>query len=169
MVTKSIGKKDFTRYFIALLRITLGWVFLWAFLDKTFGLGFSTAPEKAWLAGSSPTYGFLAMATTGPFADLFKGLAGSAVVDWLFMLGLLGIGTALLLGVAMRIASYAGALLVFLMWLAVLPPAHNPLIDEHIVYLFALLLLGSAQAGHTLGLGKLWGKTKLVQKWPILG
>src|SRR5688572_13701049 len=29
-------------YLLAGVRIALGWVFLWAFLDKTFGLGFAT-------------------------------------------------------------------------------------------------------------------------------
>ena len=42
-------------YALALSRILLGFVFLWAFLDKTFGLGFATAAEKAWVAGGSPS------------------------------------------------------------------------------------------------------------------
>ena len=37
------------------LRIALGFVFLWTFLDKTFGLGFATPAEKAWVTGASPT------------------------------------------------------------------------------------------------------------------
>ena len=51
-----------------LLRLSMGWLFLWGFLDKTFGLNFATTPEDAWLAGGSPTYGFLSYATKGPFA-----------------------------------------------------------------------------------------------------
>jgi len=31
-----------TRYLLAGIRLALGWIFLWAFLDKTFGLGHST-------------------------------------------------------------------------------------------------------------------------------
>src|SRR5688572_461628 len=30
------------RYLLAGVRLALGWVFLWAFLDKAFGLGFAT-------------------------------------------------------------------------------------------------------------------------------
>ena len=44
-------------------------------------------------------------------------------MDWLFMIGLLGIGVALLLGVALRPAAASGALLVMMMWFAVWPPA----------------------------------------------
>jgi len=101
------------RYIWAVLRIGMGWIFLWGFLDKLFGLGFATASEKAWLAGGSPTSGYLNFATSGPFAPLFQSLAGNPVVDWLFMLGLLLLGLALILGIGVKIAGYSGALLMF--------------------------------------------------------
>ena len=49
-----------------------------------------------------------------------------AWADWLFMLGLAAIGTALLLGIGMRVAAVSGALLYLLMWTVVLPPQTNP-------------------------------------------
>jgi thiosulfate dehydrogenase (quinone) large subunit len=65
------------RYVMAVTRIALAWVFLWAFLDKTFGLGFATARADAWINGGSPTFGFLNFATEGKlFHDVFAGLAG---------------------------------------------------------------------------------------------
>lgn len=151
-----------------LSRIALGWIFLWAFFDKVFGLGFSTAGDKAWLDGVSPTYGFLKFGLTGIFAPAFQTLAGSAFVDWLFMLGLLGLGVALLLGIGMKIATYAGTLLLLLLYLAVVPPEHNPIIDEHIVYALLLWILYLNSAGEFFGLGKKWGKTTLVKKYPVL-
>ncbi len=81
-------------YVIAALRIGLGWIFLWAFLDKLFGLGHETESKAAWINGGSPTSGFLGHATTGPFADMYQNIAGQAWADWLFMIGLAGIGTA---------------------------------------------------------------------------
>lgn len=36
-----------TRYVLAGLRLALGWVFLWAFLDKLFWLGHETRPAAA--------------------------------------------------------------------------------------------------------------------------
>ena len=146
------------QYLWATIRIGLGWLFLWAFLDKLLGLGFSTPPERAWLAGGSPTAGYLANASVGPLSGLYRGLAGAAWVDWLFMLGLLGLGLALLLGVAMRLAGYAGALLMLLMWSSQLPPAQNPIIDEHIIYALTLLGLAASDAGDTWGLGRWWAK-----------
>ena len=44
---------------LAVLRLATGFIFLWAFLDKTFGLGFSTPAERAWLNGGTPAQGFL--------------------------------------------------------------------------------------------------------------
>jgi thiosulfate dehydrogenase (quinone) large subunit len=123
------------------LRLVMAFIFLWAFVDKTFGLGFATAPENAWLQGGSPTYGFLTHATRGPFAELFQTLAGSPVVDWLFMLGLLSVGLTLALNKFVRWGAIAGIVLMLLMWLAALPPENNPIVDDHIVYALVLALL----------------------------
>ena len=109
--------KNKERFIWAALRIGMGWLFLWPFLDKLLGLGFATAPEDAWIAGGSPTLGYLEFATSGPFAPLFQSLAGNPVVDWAFMLGLLFIGLALVLGIGVKIAGYSGAVMVLLMWL----------------------------------------------------
>lgn len=125
----------------SVLRICLSWIFLWAFFDKLFGLGFSTEVQNAWINGGSPTAGFLLHATRGPFEGLFKILAGSFIVDWLFMLGLLGIGTSLLIKRVYRFGSCSGMVLLSLMYLAALPAQHNPLVDEHIVYILVLLYL----------------------------
>jgi thiosulfate dehydrogenase [quinone] large subunit len=155
-------------YVTAALRISLGWVFLWAFLDKLFGLGHETASKAAWINGGSPTSGFLGHATTGPFADFYQNIAGQAWADWLFMIGLAGIGTALIAGIAMRIAAASGALLLVLMWTAVLPPENNPFMDDHLIYALTLIALALANAGHVLGLGKAWERIPLVQKYSAL-
>ena len=46
IVTTAVGRR-----WLAVLRLATGFIFLWAFLDKTFGLGFSTPVERAWLDG----------------------------------------------------------------------------------------------------------------------
>ncbi|MEZ0074177.1 hypothetical protein [Planotetraspora sp. GP83] len=84
------------------------------------------------------------------------------------MIGLAGIGTALILGAGMRIVAAAGGLLLVLMWAAELPLASNPLIDEHIVYAIVLVGLALAGAGDTLGIGRWWSTRLLVRRYPIL-
>jgi thiosulfate dehydrogenase [quinone] large subunit len=156
------------RYVAAATRISLGWVFLWAFLDKTFGLGFATKAGKGWIDGGHPTEGFLTHAAKGPFKGFFNDLAGYAVVDWLFMVGLLGIGVALILGIGMRIAAVSGVTMLTLMWAAELQPANNPFMDDHIVYGLVLVFLALSYAGRTLGLGRRWERLAIVQRLPFL-
>jgi thiosulfate dehydrogenase [quinone] large subunit len=150
------------------LRLVLGWTMLWAFLDKTFGLGYATASDRAWINGGSPTTGYLSFVTSGVFADLWQGIAGNTVVDVLFMLGLLAIGVATILGIGMRLAAIGGALMMFLLYTTNIPPDNNPITDDHIINIFAFLLLGATKAGKYFGLGKWWASTKLVQKFPWL-
>jgi thiosulfate dehydrogenase [quinone] large subunit len=166
------------RQVLAVLRIAFGLTFLWAFFDKLLALGFSTgkAPDgsvdrfgdAAWIHGGSPTKGFLAFGADGPFKDFYHSIAGDPWADWLFMIGLLGIGIALTFGVGMRIAAVSGALLYVLMWSVVLPPANNPIIDEHILGAITVVALALVNAGDTWGLGRWWHTTELVEKYPAL-
>jgi thiosulfate dehydrogenase [quinone] large subunit len=163
------------RYTLALTRLGLGWVFLWAFLDKLFALGFATGRDAetgvvdrfgdaAWINGGSPTEGFLKFGADGPFKGFYNGIAGDAWTNWLFMGGLLAIGLALTLGVAMRIAAGAGALMLVMMWSAVLPPENNPFMDDHLIYALVLVVLALTAAGKTLGLGRVWERIPLIAK-----
>ena len=150
---------------MAVLRVSTGFVFLWAFLDKTFGLGRGTEADAAWINGGHPTQGFLQFGADGPFKGFYNGIAGAAWADWLFMIGLAGIGVALLLGIGLRIAAATGALLYVMMWTVVLPPENNPFMDEHLIHAALLVGLALVAAGHTLGLGRQWARLPLVRRW----
>lgn len=168
MAKKSASQNYQTAWYaLAATRIVLGFVFLWAFLDKTFGLGFATAAENAWVAGGSPTTGFLKMGVNpeSPFVAFFNGLAGNVVVDWLFMLGLLGIGLALVLGVALRLAAVTGTVLLVMMWAALVPLENNPLVDDHVVYATVLWVIAAGR--REFSLASWWTKLGGVKnhKW----
>jgi len=151
------------RYVLASIRIALGFIFLWAFLDKTFGLGFATTSAKSWLNGGNPTQGFLS-SSKGPFSGFFHAIAGTGLANVLFMGGLLAIGVALILGIGMRLAASGGALLMVMMWAAVLPPSSNPFMDDHLIYAAVLIVLALLAAGNTLGLGRAWAAVPLVER-----
>ena len=163
---------------LAVLRIGFGLTFLWAFVDKTFALGFHTGYDQqgdldrfgaaAWINGGSPTEGFLLFGADGPFTDFYHSIAGDAWADWLFMVGLLGIGLALTLGIGLRIAAATGALLYVLMWSVVLPPENNPILDDHLLGAITLVVLALTAAGDTWGLGRAWRNTKPVRDFPVL-
>jgi thiosulfate dehydrogenase [quinone] large subunit len=156
------------RYVWAVARLSLGWVFAWAFLDKLFGLGHETTTKQAWIHGGHPTLGFLKFSAAGPFKGFYHQIAGTAGADWLFMLGLAGIGAALMLGIGIRLAAAAGAVMMVMMWSVMLPPANNVFMDDHLIYALLLAGLALVGAGDTLGFGRRWSETRLVGRFPVL-
>ncbi|GAA2121778.1 hypothetical protein [Nocardioides bigeumensis] len=168
------------RMALAALRIGFGLTFLWAFFDKLLALGYHTGynqegvldrfGDAAWINGGSPTEGFLTFGVNpdSPFASFYNNLAGYAIVDWLFMLGLLGIGLTLTLGVGMRIGAISGFVMYLFMYGAVMVPENNPVFDDHLIGAIAMTVLFFTLAGDTWGFGKAWAKTHLVRKYAAL-
>lgn len=145
-------------YALAVLRIAFGFTFLWAFLDKLFGLGFATPAERAVVNGGSPTTGYLS-GVEGPLASFYNGIAGSGLVDVLFMAGLLGIGLTLLLGAGARIGALAGVLMYVFMYGASLPTVTNPFLDDHLTGAIVLLVIAAIPAAWSfLGIGSWWAR-----------
>lgn len=161
------------RHALAVLRLATGFIFLWAFLDKTFGLGFATPVERAWINGGAPSQGYLnSDSVVGPLKSFFAGIA-SPTTDILFMLGMLGIGVAVMLGIGLRISAVAGTIIMVLMYLAEWPftantGSNNPAVDYHIIYALALIAIAALSAGDTWGLGRAWKQLPLVQRMPWL-
>lgn len=160
---------------LAVLRIATGFTFLWAFLDKLLGLHYSTTSAEAWIHGGSPTKGFLSSVEVGPLTAAFHSMAGKPVINWLFMLGLLGVGVALVTGVALRAAALAGVSMMAMMWLAEFPLAQhtatgaasgssNPLVDYHVIYAISAIVAAATYAGNTWGLGTVWARLPFVNR-----
>ncbi len=149
--------------FWASLRILTGFIFLWAFLDKLFGFGINTIPSKSWLAGGSPTAGFLA-GTSGTFSGFFHSIASSHIVAWFFMLGLLFIGLTFILGVAMKPGMVVGLVMLFLMWLSLFPPSSNPFFDYHWFYASGLITSVLTNSGNYFGFGNWWSGLNFIKR-----
>ncbi|HLS13062.1 MAG TPA: DoxX family protein [Beutenbergiaceae bacterium] len=153
------------RKVLAISRIVIGFTFLWAFLDKLFGLQYSTPAENAWIDGGSPAQGFIGGIDN--FAGGFFAIFQNPFGDVLFMLGLLGIGVAMIAGAGLRIAAVGGTLLMFFMWLATFPvagEATNPILTSHWHEALLLIIAALTLSGDTWGLGRWWANTTLVQK-----
>ncbi|MEK7616213.1 MAG: DoxX family membrane protein [Patescibacteria group bacterium] len=138
-----------TKLFIFLLRVSTGWLFFYAGITKVLN------PE--WSAA-----GYLQGAKT--FTGLFHWFASPGILpltnlvnEW----GLTLIGLSLILGLGVRLSGVLGAVLMLLYYFPILdfpyPNTHSYIVDEHIIYLFALLLLAGLRAG------RMWG---LDAKWP---
>lgn len=149
---------SFQRISLFLLRLGLGWLFFYAGLTKLLNPSWSAA-------------GYLGNAKTFPW--LYEWLASPTVLpvtNFLNEWGLTLIGAALILGIAVRFSSILGAVMMFLYYLPTLdfpyPNAHALIVDEHIVYLFAFLVLAGFRAGHVWGLGAWCAKCPWVSKLP---
>ncbi len=169
IVTSATGRRT-----LAVLRIATGFIFLWAFLDKTFGLGYSTTVAHAWINGGTPSQGFLnSPAVVGPFKPFFAAIASPAT-DVLFMIGMLTIGVAVILGIGLRISAIAGTIILVFMYLAEWSfgpnaASTNPVVDYHIIFALALIVVAVLSAGDAWGLGRNWKRLNLVQnhRWLI--
>ena len=167
--------------FLSITRIAIGFTFLWPFFDKLLGLGFSTCRDKetgtveymcdaAWINGARMTEGYLG-SSTGPFADFFKNLGTMAWTDWPYMIGLLGIGLALMLGIGTKVAMWAGSLMLGMMYLSHSWPGEggnttNPFVDDHMIYIFAIIGIVLVElVRQSVGLGTWWRKLGIVKKW----
>lgn len=152
-----------------LIRVSLGWLYLWAFFDKMFGLGFATSAGSGWTDGGSPTFGYLTHATKGPFMEIYQSLAASALVEWLFMLGLLFVGMALVSGALVRLGALAGALFSVLFYTSgFMPPEHNPFLDEHVIYFILFIGLYIMAPTSRFDISRIWRRIPLVQRYRLL-
>ncbi len=98
------------------------------------------------------------------------------LIEPMVMWGQLAVGLALLLGVFVRLACFAGALQMLLFWAAAwqgglaagLPVAHGYVIDSSFVYALVLFGLGAWGAGRILGVDAWLESTEVVQSNPWL-
>jgi thiosulfate dehydrogenase [quinone] large subunit len=157
---------------ILLTRVTVGWVFLYAGIEKIFGATpFSAA-------------GFLKFGTIGttgekvadgtivnPTHSFWVSLAGNGtlmpIVNFLVVFGEVAIGAALILGFATRFASIAGALMMTLFWIAAWDFAFGA-IEYHSVLAIVTLSLGIIGAGEFFGLDAIVETTPIVKRAPAL-
>ena len=152
-----------TRYqkiFLFLLRVSFGFLFLYA--------GFTKVIDPTWSAA-----GYLKGATT--FAGFYQWLSSPQIIpltNFLNEWGLTLIGAALILGVFVRLSVILGATMMILYYFPILnfPTVgeHGYLVDEHIIYALALLLLGALRAGRVIGLEKWCSNLPICSRYPKL-
>jgi thiosulfate dehydrogenase [quinone] large subunit len=163
---------------LVILRVVLGFGFLYAGLDKLLDLN-GNGPFSA--------AGFLAHATAGtipnmvghdpatmvhnPTHQFWVDLAANpgvvGIINFLVVFGEIAIGTALILGVATRLAGSLGAVMMFLFWIAAWD-FQNGIVNEQFVYMLLAAVVAYASAGRVFGLDAIIEKTELVRRTPGL-
>jgi thiosulfate dehydrogenase [quinone] large subunit len=164
---------SFARKFaIALTRVTVGWVFLYAGLEKVFGATPFTAAGFLKFGTIGTTAEKVAEGTiVNPTHDFWVSLAGNGtllpIVNTLVVFGEVAIGVALILGIATRFASVMGFLMMGLFWIAAWDFAFG-VVEYHSVLAIVALALGIIGAGEAFGLDAIVDETPIVKRIPVL-
>lgn len=160
------------------LRVVLGFGFLYAGLEKWLDLK-GTGPFSA--------AGFLAHATAGTvpdmvghdpatmvhnpthqfWVDLAANPSAIGIINFLVVFGEVAIGTALILGVATRLAGSLGALMMFAFWIAAWD-FQNGIVNEQFAYMLLAAVVAYASAGRVFGVDAILERTELVRRAPGL-
>ncbi len=142
-----------TKITLLILRLSMGWLMLYAGITKVI--------DPEWSAA-----GYLGAAKT--FPGFFNWLASDQLLPFINFInewGLTLLGVSLILGVFVRLSSVLGAILMLLYFLPVLDfpyAGYGFLVDEHIIYALVLILFAVTQAGRDWGLD---AKIPKLSKW----
>lgn len=147
--------------YIFLLRISLGILFFYAGITKVLNPNWSA---EGYLKGAKTLpelYNFFLQPNMLPIINF--------VNEW----GLTLLGVSLLLGISVRLSSYLGALLMLLYYIPILNfpyvGTNSFLVDQHIIFILALLFLGEVRAGRIgWGLENWCSKLPICSKYPVL-
>lgn len=142
-----------------LLRITMGWMFFYAGITKVLNSSWSAS---GYLQGAKSFNGFYGWLTNPGILPIVN-----FVNEW----GLTLLGISLILGIGIRLASILGAVMMLMYYLALdfpYPNTHSLIVDEHIIYASALLLLASLRAGRAWGLENWCSNLPICRKYPKL-
>lgn len=145
------------RLALFLLRVALGWLFLYAGITKIL--------NPAWSAA-----GYLGNAKT--FGGFYAWLASPANMGWVNFInewGLTLLGVSLIIGIGVRLSSILGALMMLLYYFPILKfpmvGTHSYLVDEHIIYALVLLFFANVHAGRAFGIDHFLATSPKLQKW----
>ncbi|MCC6934729.1 MAG: DoxX family protein [Candidatus Yanofskybacteria bacterium] len=133
----------FSKPILAVLRIAMGWMFLYAGVTKLLDPEWSAAGYLQNAKALTGLYHWLASPGILPVTN--------ALNEW----GLTLLGISLTLGAFVRFSAPFGALLMVLYYLALGFPYPNPnafVIDQHIIFALVLMFLAASSAGRFWGL-----------------
>jgi len=152
---------DSYRIGIAVLRIGLGIIFVWAGLEKLLGpepfsaagfLQFGTAGSLGWPFVVGEVADGTVFNPTQPFwAGLATNDGAMAVIDVLVPFGQLGIGIGLVLGLLTRFSAAMGTLMMLFFFVAAWDFAFG-IVNQHLTYALVTGFIGLIGAGNHFGL-----------------
>jgi thiosulfate dehydrogenase [quinone] large subunit len=160
---------------LVVLRTLIGWHFVYE--------GWSKVILPAWSRDGMPLARFSSAgylrASTGPFAELFRGMADSSLLPWLDPLiawGLVLVGLGLMLGLFTQLACVGGLVLLSLFYVSWLPTRGVPqvgaegsylIVNKNLIEAAALLVVLVFRTGRIAGLDLLRGRSRASASAPL--
>lgn len=145
--------------FLFLLRVALGWLFFYAGITKVLNPAWSAAGYLKGAKMFPEFYAWLASPEILPLTNFLN--------EW----GLTLIGAALVLGIFVRFSAVLGAAMMLLYYFPVADfpyLEHGFVVNEHIIYALALLILATFRAGWIGGLEKWCSGLPICRRFPGL-
>lgn len=153
---------------LAIMRIILGLMLFWGFLDKMFGLGFPTPESMSYLNGGSPTEMYLVY-TDGWFAPFFHWLSNyHAIADVILLAGMFLLGLSMTFGFCKKISTVAFVAMMTLFYLSAIQPSDNPIFDYHLIYIVLGFAFYFGSGYEKWGMCSYLKETEIVKRFPIL-
>lgn len=165
---------------IAVLRIGVGIIFLWAGLEKVFApepwsaagfLQFATGGSLGWpFVAGEIAEGTIFNPTHGIWTGLATNEGAMAIVNFLVPYGQIGIGVGLVLGLLTRFSAAMGTVMMLFFFLAAWDFEFG-VVNQHLTYALVTGFLGLIGAGNYLGLDRSLGESvpPAVRRWLLSG
>ncbi len=160
--------KDSYRIGIAILRIGVGIIFLWAGLEKVLAPeAFSAAGFLQFGTGGSLGWPFISGEVAegtvfNPTQAFWVGLAANdtamSVINVLVPYGQIGIGIGLILGLLTRFSATMGALMMLFFFIAAWDFGFG-VVNQHLTYALVTAFIGLIGAGNYYGLDRTVGES----------
>lgn len=149
---------------VAVLRVGVGIIFLWAGLEKVIGaggewsaagfLGFGTGGSMGWpFVTGEVAEGTIFNPTQSFWAGLTDSDAAMTVINFLVPWGQIGIGVSLILGLLTRFGAAMGTLMMLFFFVAAWDFEFG-IVNEHLTYALVTFFLGYIGSGNFFGLDR---------------
>ncbi|HEY9584231.1 MAG TPA: DoxX family protein [Candidatus Paceibacterota bacterium] len=150
----------FQKISLLLLRVSMGWLMLYAGITKVLDPNWSAA---GYLQGAKTFAGFYQWLTQPNILP-----AINFINEW----GLTLLGVSLILGIFVRLSSVFGTVLMMLYYFPVLTfpyiSQHSFIVDEHVIYALVLIFFAAIGAGRYYGLDTWCAGLPICVKFPRL-
>jgi thiosulfate dehydrogenase [quinone] large subunit len=172
--------KESYRIGIAILRIGVGVIFLWAGLEKLMApepfsaagfLEFATGGSLGWpFVTGEVAEGTVFNPTQGFWVEMATNDAAMTVINILVPWGQLGIGIGLILGLLTRFAAAMGTLMMLFFFIAAWDFEFG-IVNQHLTYALVTAFLGLIGAGNFYGLDGMFGESAppWARRWLLSG